>query len=59
VKRGQDQPTGWNPDLNDGAHLGIRPFLPVFDVGKQGGCIDDHNPSPAGRQAAGVGFTKH
>jgi hypothetical protein len=32
----QDQPTGWNPDLNDGVRLNIRPFMTVPDVGKKG-----------------------
>lgn len=30
------QPIGWNPDLNDGVRLNIRPFLSVPDVGKRG-----------------------
>lgn len=32
----EDQPIGWNPDLNDGVRLNIRPFLSVPDVGKKG-----------------------
>lgn len=36
------QPIGWNPDLNDGVRLNIRPFLSVPDVGKKGaGCLRD------------------
>ena len=31
-----EQPIGWNPDLNDGVRLNIRPFLSVSDVGKRG-----------------------
>ncbi|MCH5276199.1 MAG: hypothetical protein J1E80_00020 [Desulfovibrionaceae bacterium] len=31
-----EQPMGWNPDLNDGVRLNIRPFLTVADVGKKG-----------------------
>ena len=31
-----EQPIGWNPDLNDGVRLNIRPFLSVPDVGKRG-----------------------
>jgi hypothetical protein len=27
-----DQPIGWNPDLNDGVRLNIRPFMTVTDV---------------------------
>lgn len=30
------QPVGWDPDLNDGVRLNIRPFLSVPDVGKKG-----------------------
>jgi hypothetical protein len=32
----EEQPIGWNPDLNDGVRLNIRPFLSVPDVGKSG-----------------------
>jgi len=36
------QPVGWNPDLNDGVRMNIRPFLSVPDVGKRGaGCLRD------------------
>lgn len=31
----EQQPIGWNPDLNDGVRLNIRPFLSVPDVGKR------------------------
>jgi len=31
-----EQPIGWNPGLNDGVRLNIRPFLSVPDVGKKG-----------------------
>jgi len=38
----EQQPIGWNPDLNDGVRLNIRPFLSVPDVGKKGaGCLRD------------------
>lgn len=38
----EQQPIGWNPDLNDGVRLNIRPFLTVPDVGKKGvGCLRD------------------
>lgn len=30
-----EQPKGWNPDLNDGVRLNIRPFLSVPAVGKK------------------------
>jgi len=29
----EKQPIGWNPDLNDGVRLNIRPFVLVGDVG--------------------------
>jgi hypothetical protein len=31
-----EQPVAWNPDLNDGVRLNIRPFLSVMDVQKKG-----------------------
>lgn len=34
-----EQPIGWNPDLNDGVRLNIRPFLLCGDVGKKGAGI--------------------
>lgn len=30
-----EQPIGWNPDLNDGVRLNIRPFLKARDVAKK------------------------
>ena len=30
------QAQGWNPDLNDGVRMNIRPFLTAQDVGKKG-----------------------
>ncbi|NHN36562.1 N-6 DNA methylase [Pseudomaricurvus alcaniphilus] len=30
------QPIGWEPDLNDGVRMNIRPFLSVEDVNKKG-----------------------
>jgi hypothetical protein len=33
------QPIGWEPDLNDGVRLNIRPFLSIDDVGKKGAGI--------------------
>ena len=32
----EDQPIGWNPDLNDGVRLNIRPFMLAKDMGKKG-----------------------
>ncbi|MEQ9207692.1 MAG: hypothetical protein RLN78_10030 [Phycisphaerales bacterium] len=31
-----EQPIGWEPDINDGVRLNIRPFLNAEDVGKKG-----------------------
>ncbi|MDR1040423.1 MAG: SAM-dependent DNA methyltransferase [Deltaproteobacteria bacterium] len=31
-----EQPLGWNPDVNDGVRLNIRPFMMPPDVGKKG-----------------------
>ena len=39
------QPIGWNPDLNDGVRLNIRPFLAVPDVGKKGAGILRDKPN--------------
>ncbi|TCT50274.1 N-6 DNA methylase [Vibrio crassostreae] len=35
----EEQPIGWNPDLNDGVRLNIRPFMLAKDVGKKGAGI--------------------
>lgn len=35
----EQQPIGWEPDLNDGVRLNIRPFMLVDDVGKKGAGI--------------------
>ena len=32
----EKQPIGWEPDLDDGVRLNIRPFLSVPDVGRKG-----------------------
>jgi hypothetical protein len=31
----QEQPIGWDPDLNDGVRLNIRPFMTVGDMSKR------------------------
>jgi hypothetical protein len=41
----QEQPIGWNPDLNDGVRLNIRPFLTVDDVGRKGAGILRDKPN--------------
>ena len=40
-----EQPIGWNPDLNDGVRLNIRPFLRVADVGKKGAGVLRERPN--------------
>lgn len=39
------QPIGWNPDINDGVRLNIRPFLQATDVGKKGAGILRSKPN--------------
>tara|TARA_B100000700_G_scaffold59109_1_gene64255 strand:- start:50265 stop:53708 length:3444 start_codon:yes stop_codon:yes gene_type:complete len=41
----EEQPVGWNPDLNDGVRLNIRPFLSVPDVKKKGAGVLVHKPN--------------
>lgn len=40
-----EQPIGWNPDINDGVRLNIRPFMTVPDVGKKGAGILRSKPN--------------
>ena len=40
-----EQSVGWNPDINDGVRLNIRPFLTVRDVGKKGAGILKFKPN--------------
>ena len=40
-----EQPIGWNPDLNDGVRLNIRPFLQAKDLGKKGAGILRFKPN--------------
>ena len=39
------QPIGWDPDINDGVRLNIRPFMTVEDVGKKGAGILRDKPN--------------
>lgn len=41
----EEQPIGWNPDLNDGVRLNIRPFMSVSDVGKKGAGVLRDRPN--------------
>ena len=34
-----EQPLGWNPDINDGVRLNVRPFVLAKDVGRKGAGI--------------------
>jgi hypothetical protein len=40
-----EQPVGWNPDINDGVRLNIRPFMMPPDVGKKGAGILRYKPN--------------
>jgi hypothetical protein len=40
-----EQPIGWEPDLNDGVRLNIRPFMSVPDVRKKGAGILRDKPN--------------
>lgn len=40
-----EQPIGWEPDLNDGVRLNIRPFMSVPDVGKRGAGVLRDKPN--------------
>jgi hypothetical protein len=41
----EQQPIGWNPDLNDGVRLNIRPFLTGPDLKKRGAGILREKPN--------------
>ena len=41
----EQQPIGWDPDLNDGVRLNIRPFLSAPDVGKRGAGVLRDKPN--------------
>ena len=40
-----EQPIGWEPDINDGVRLNIRPFLMAKDVGRKGAGILRFKPN--------------
>lgn len=40
-----EQSIGWNPDINDGVRLNIRPFMSVPDVGKKEAGILRYKPN--------------
>ena len=41
----EKQPIGWNPDLNDGVRLNIRPFMTVPDVRNKGAGVLHDKPN--------------
>lgn len=41
----EEQHIGWNPDLNDGVRLNIRPFMTVGDVKKKGAGVLRDKPN--------------
>jgi len=41
----EKQPIGWNPDINDGVRLNIRPFLSVPDVARKGAGVLRDKPN--------------
>lgn len=41
----EKQPIGWDPDLDDGVRLNIRPFLTVPDAGKKGAGVLRDRPN--------------
>ena len=41
----EEQPVGWQPDLNDGVLLNIRPFMTVQDVSKKGAGVLRSKPN--------------
>lgn len=41
----EEQPLGWEPDLNDGVRLNIRPMMLVGDVGKKGAGVLRDKPN--------------
>jgi hypothetical protein len=49
----EEQPIGWNPDLNDGVRMNIRPFLSVPDVGKRGAGVLRDKPKYQVGQGSG------
>jgi hypothetical protein len=49
-----EQPIGWNPDLNDGVRLNIRPFMLVPDVKMRGAGILRDKPKIEWKNDRGV-----
>ena len=49
----EQQPIGWNPDINDGVRLNIRPFLSIPDIGKKGTGVLRDKPNISWRKDRG------
>lgn len=41
----EEQPIGWNPDINDGVRMNIRPFMTAPDVAKKGAGVLRDKPN--------------
>lgn len=41
----EEQPIGWNPDINDGVRMNIRPFMAAPDVAKKGAGVLRDKPN--------------
>ncbi|CAH9061154.1 hypothetical protein PSEHALCIP103_02436 [Pseudoalteromonas haloplanktis] len=52
-----EQPIGWNPDLNDGVRLNIRPFMKAKDVGKKDAGILRSKPNIHWKKDRGTDVT--
>lgn len=52
-----EQPIGWNPDLNDGVRLNIRPFMTAKDMGKKGAGILRGKPNIDWKKDRGTDVT--
>lgn len=52
-----EQPIGWNPDLNDGVRLNIRPFMAAKDMGKKGAGILRGKPNIDWKKDRGTDVT--
>ncbi|MDX1656010.1 MAG: SAM-dependent DNA methyltransferase, partial [Candidatus Competibacteraceae bacterium] len=50
----EQQPIGWEPDLNDGVRLNIRPFMQVQDVKKRGAGVLRDKPNIHWKKDRGI-----
>ncbi len=54
-KPAEEQPLGWDPDLDDGVRLNIRPFMLAGDVGRKGAGILRDKPNVHWKKDRGKG----